>query len=512
MANIPFLNNAYFSAKVGIGTDSPGAKLEVTSQSQTLPTAKFDSIELQTYTVNNSWVGENLYYDGSFKYRADGYATALYFDGSGFDIRTAPNGPAGTVATLTTRFTILESNGNVGIGTTSPGDKLEITGSTATAGDTTLHLKVPVGNITAGVTEMGKILFSSSDASAGGTGAVAKISTIAGDGTTAWIGSGRPTDLAFFTQPLGAAAVLVEAMRIDQDGNVGIGTTSPGYKLEVNSGTTNNIAKFVSSDGGGLITVKDSSGEVAFSNVGNDIFFKTSSSQTNQMSILNSGNVGIGTTGPAYKLDVDETTSGNLIVSRFKHNQSGVASAMQLENRAGGVNSAFDINWGLNSSGNQGTVGVVRTNLPAAGGSEMYFKTSYGEVMRLDGDGNVGIGTTSPTEKLEVVGNIKIQAALLSNQENTDVDIATETVANVLIADYTAAFYDFVIKKGTNVRSGTVYACHDGTNVEYTETSTNDLGDTSDVTLSVGIYGTNMKLLATATSADWSVKSLIRAI
>ena len=82
----------------------------------------------------------------------------------------------------------------------------------------------------------------------------------------------------------------------------------------------------------------------------------------------------------------------------------------------------------------------------------------------------------------------------------------------MLIADYTAAFYDFVIKKGTNVRSGTVYACHDGTNVEYTETSTNDLGDTSDVTLSVGIYGTNMKLLATATSADWSVKSLIRAI
>ena len=100
----------------------------------------------------------------------------------------------------------------------------------------------------------------------------------------------------------------------------------------------------------------------------------------------------------------------------------------------------------------------------------------------------------------------------ISNQINTDVDIATETVANVPIADYTAAFYDFVIKKGTNVRSGTVYACHDGTNVEYTETSTNDLGDTSDVTLSVAISGTNMKLLATATSADWSVKSLIRAI
>ena len=100
----------------------------------------------------------------------------------------------------------------------------------------------------------------------------------------------------------------------------------------------------------------------------------------------------------------------------------------------------------------------------------------------------------------------------IGNQINTDVDTGTETVANVEIATYTAAFFDFVIKKTTNVRSGTVYACHDGTNVEYTETSTNDLGDTSDVTLSVDISGTNMRLLATVTSDDWSVKSLIRAI
>ena len=100
----------------------------------------------------------------------------------------------------------------------------------------------------------------------------------------------------------------------------------------------------------------------------------------------------------------------------------------------------------------------------------------------------------------------------IGNQINTDVDTGTETVANVEIATYTAAFFDFVIKKTTNVRSGTVYACHDGTNVEFTETSTNDLGDTSDVTLSVDISGTNMRLLATVTSDDWSVKSLIRAI
>ena len=111
------------------------------------------------------------------------------------------------------------------------------------------------------------------------------------------------------------------------------------------------------------------------------------------------------------------------------------------------------------------------------------------------------------------LGTIHLKSALLSNQENTDIDsAAAEVVASVAHATYTAAFFDFVIKKGTNIKSGTVFACHDGTNVEFTETSTADLGDTSDVTLSVDISGADMRLLATVTSDDWSVKSLIRAI
>jgi len=113
---------------------------------------------------------------------------------------------------------------------------------------------------------------------------------------------------------------------------------------------------------------------------------------------------------------------------------------------------------------------------------------------------------------VDVTGSVQIDSTLLSNQENTDIDsAAAEVVAEVAIS-YTAAFFDFVVKKGTNIRSGTVYACHDGTNVEFTETSTNDLGDTSDVTLSVDKTSTNLRLIATVTSDDWSVKSLIRAI
>ncbi len=127
--------------------------------------------------------------------------------------------------------------------------------------------------------------------------------------------------------------------------------------------------------------------------------------------------------------------------------------------------------------------------------------------------GRVGIGTTGPNEKLHVGGNILVDSAILSNQENTDVDTGTETVAEISSTTYTAAFFDYVIKNGSNVRSGTVYACHDGSsNVEYTETSTNDLGDTSDVTLLVDISGGNIRLRATTTSDNWSIKSLVRGI
>ena len=139
-----------------------------------------------------------------------------------------------------------------------------------------------------------------------------------------------------------------------------------------------------------------------------------------------------------------------------------------------------------------------------------YFVGVDGAQTELYYNGSSQLQTTSTG--VAVTGDINIDSALLSNQENTDVDTGTETVASVAIATYTAAFFDFVIKKTTNVRSGTVYACHDGTNVEFTETSTQDLGDTSDVTLSVDISGGNMRLRATTTSDDWSIKSLIRAI
>ena len=99
------------------------------------------------------------------------------------------------------------------------------------------------------------------------------------------------------------------------------------------------------------------------------------------------------------------------------------------------------------------------------------------------------------------------------NQSNTDVDTgATRDIAAVSDTVGNAVFFDFVIKKGDNVRAGTVFSCHNGTDVECTETSTADIGDTSDVTLSVIRNSNQIKLQAVTTTNDWSIKTLIRHV
>jgi hypothetical protein len=158
-------------------------------------------------------------------------------------------------------------------------------------------------------------------------------------------------------------------------------------------------------------------------------------------------------------------------------------------------------------------------DLKISGSSILMLKPGLGEFLarfipdgavELYHDGSKKFETTSTG--VAITGDIVIDSALLSNQENTDIDIGTEVVASVVKTSYDAAFFDFVVKKGTNIRSGTVYACHDGTNVQFTETSTQDLGDTSDLVFNVNILVSNMRLLATAASDNWTVKTLIRAL
>jgi len=191
----------------------------------------------------------------------------------------------------------LDTSGNVGIGTASP--------VTTFGKNLTLYNDANTGTIASNtyllVQSLNRNGVIDIASSATGTGSVNFVTT---PGTTlaAIAGDIANSALAFRT---GGAT---ERMRIDSSGNVGIGT-APSYKLHVAGSSTNDIFGYFTNSVGGStkcrLAFQDASTTFAadLGCVGNNITFNTVGSE--RMRIDSSGNVGIGTTSPASKLDVN---------------------------------------------------------------------------------------------------------------------------------------------------------------------------------------------------------------
>jgi hypothetical protein len=263
-------------------------------------------------------------------------------------------------------------NGNVGIGTTSPGDKLNVE-----------------GNILLGTTDKIGWRYSSGNTSYNFITGEDQILTLSG-GT--WTSSGTQTAVRIKTQQ-------GEKLTIRNDGNVGIGTTTPGAKLEILNVSPSDVfsaqLKLTSSETTGAV---DTGGALAFTGnngIGNSVWayirgmkansivsnndsylsFATRAAggiPTEKMRITSAGNVGIGTTSPGAKLDV--------LVGGTNHIQLGASA----------LGSTGDYIGGLYYSSNKLLM------------ESFLVGTGYQDILLSPNGGNVGIGTTSPDEILSI--------------------------------------------------------------------------------------------------------------
>jgi hypothetical protein len=109
--------------------------------------------------------------------------------------------------------------------------------------------------------------------------------------------------------------------------------------------------------------------------------------------------------------------------------------------------------------------------------------------------------------------NFNIGSTNLNSQKNDDVDLGTETIASASSTAYTSAFFDYVVSNGTSYRSGTVFSVWNPSGTtRYTDYSTTDIGDTSDVTFNVIISAGFALLRASVASNNWNIKTFVRAL
>lgn len=327
------------SGNVGIGTTSPNARLEIAG-----PSPSIRIKDTAAATASNALAGIL-----SFRDSADA-EYGWVGDGSGTSNNMALYSGTGNAQLLTSSGSLtLLSGGNVGIGTTAPGRLLHLLSNSTSASP--------------------GVAIESTDT--GGRG-YEILSTASG--STAGVGK------LLFRDITGNANRMV----IDGAGNVGIGTTSPQALFHVEKNQAVETSAFVSnSDASGYAALRLGPADRATN--GDGMFFagtttgiragarpfviQTGSGNPERMRIDQNGNVGIGTSAAGYRF----TVSGN----------SGADIAL------------------INT-----TAGVAYFG--AVGSTDLALETNGTQRVRVSSNGNVGIGTLTPTEKLEVNGNIKM--------------------------------------------------------------------------------------------------------
>ena len=180
---------------------------------------------------------------------------------------------------------------------------------------------------------------------------------------------------------------------------------SKGGNTLVNNGDTIGKLVFYAADGTDVNTkcaqiLAEVDGSPGSNDMPGRLVFSTTAdganSPTERLRISSSGNVGIGTTSPGFKLHCVEDGSFAGICASSNVTADALASRFALGNSVGTARFTVNMKGGNNEIAYLGSEGSF----------PFYFQTNGAERVRIASDGKVGIGTGSPAEALHVVGDI----------------------------------------------------------------------------------------------------------
>ena len=361
-----------------------------------------------------------------------------------------------------TNISINPFGGNVGIGTTDPALKLEV----KTAATTSIANGFGIFNQLSGTSALGNgaaLLLGYNNSQY-----YNKIATVFEQNNPSYL---NPALVFYTMNNTYLAGSEVERMRISSNGNVGIGTSTPGAKLDVYYGTTrlwhstgaytqfnaNELNHYTSTGGANTLFIQYPGGNW-HTNIGRGALFIQG----------NNGNVGVGTSSfPAYdgvasKLRIYGSSSTGVVVdtptssvsdfilasnnSPKWHLLNRSASGDRFELFAGGAGAKLVVlqsgNVGIGTTNPTSTLhvygegNVINVSQRFIGGLDLtptendqavplgYLKSNYNSSSTLfwggsltgnisnNNTGNVGVGTTSPAQKLHVAGNLRVDNSI----------------------------------------------------------------------------------------------------
>ena len=254
-----------------------------------------------------------------------------------------------------------------------------------------------------------------------------------------------------------------EKVRIDTSGNVGIGTASPGSKLDVNgnivigsvtcraisgeggqvslNNTTDTATAYSldvdGSNHGRLFTTQNNTNLSLGQLSGTGGLIALYTAGTERMRIDSTGNVGIGTSSPdpAVKLSVQQDQAA---YSYFDYtnvtNGGGVVFRQIVRNLANTGTTSVDLAKLISS-------GFVINNNDTGAANYTGFGVGASERMRIDSSGNVGIGISSPSKKLEIYASavsLQIESIVRNDMSGAGVAAIGFNVSSSLASETTS--------------------------------------------------------------------------